>query len=388
MTLLERPEVVRQHEVVPLGRAERLPQAEWDALATRGLQLHRWFVAAERNGWQPRHLQVRGESGLSAIIPVYLADHGSSLGLRHNWLGPMAAAVAKAGLDLRPTIAVQSPFAAVSDPLGCLDSVSDSGLHKLLEALERQAIEDDAVAAVWPFVEAEWGERLLRAGKARGWVQVYAGASARLAICWDSFEEYLDSRSENVRRGIEHELQWLEREAVRSSCSSDLGAAVAQMDELWCAGYRRRHCKESSVAGFLRGLAEPADPRIAALVSGKAGRLVAGGLGLAGREVMDVALPTFDSEVQAGPVYFNNLMYLPIGMACAAGVSQLDLGPTALYPKVHRGATLRRRMTLIRGTTPACHQVLRAIGELAGRRQQWKERRALGGLGGTLRPSV
>lgn len=377
MTLLDRPEIVRDHEVVPLGRAERVPRAEWDALATRGLHLHRWFVAAERSGWQPRHLQLRGASGRSAIIPVYLADHGSSLDLRHRWLGPMAAAVAKAGLDLRPTVTVQSPFSPVSDPLGCLESVSDSALHKLLETLERQAVEDDAVAAVWPFVEASWGERLLRVGQARGWIQIYAGSTARLTIRWGSFDDYLASRSEELRGSIERELEWLRREAVQSTCLPDFGAAVAQIDGLWGKEFPCRHGKESAVSGFFRALADPADPGIAAQLTSKEGRLIASGLGLAGRQMLDVAFPAFDSEVQGGPVYFNNLVYLPIRMACAAGVSALDLGPTALHPKVLRGATLHRRMTLIRGTTTACHQLLRAIGELAGRRQQWRERRAL-----------
>jgi predicted N-acyltransferase len=362
-----------------------MPRAEWDALATRGLHLHRWFVAAERSGWQPRHLQLRGASGLTAIVPVYLADHGSSLDLRHRWLGPMAAAVGKAGLDLRPTIAVQSAFSPVSDPLGCLESVSDSALHKLLETLERQAVEDDAVAAVWPFVDVSWGERLLQVGRARGWIQVYAGATARLAIRWGSFEEYLASRSEELRGSIERELEWLQREAVQSTCVPDFGTAVAQIDGLWGEGFRCRHGKESAASGFFRALAKPAEPGIAAQLTSKEGRLIATGLGLAGRQMLDLAFAAFDSEVQGGPVYFNNLVYLPIRMACAAGVSALDLGPTALYPKVLRGATLHRRMTLIRGTTPACHQLLRAIGELAGRRQQWRERRALGALRGTLR---
>jgi predicted N-acyltransferase len=375
-------------EVAPLGRAERVPEAEWDALATRGFHLHRWFVAAERSGWQARHLRVRDQSGMSAIVPVYLADDGTLHDLRCRWLGPLAAAVGKAGLDLRPTITVQAPFSPVSDPLGSLRSASDAVLHNLLEALERQAVEDDAVAAVWPFIEADSGERLLRAGQARGWIQVYAGATARMAIRWDSFEDYLGSRNNEVRGTIEGELDWLRREALHSTCSSDFRLAAAQIEGLWCAGHGGRHGKDSAGSGFFRTLAEPGGPGIAAQLTWKEQRLVGSSLGLAGREVLDVAFTAFDPEVQGGPVYFNNLMYLPIQMACAAGAAEVDLGPTALYPKVLRGATLRRRTTLIRGTTPACHQLLRAIGELAGRRQQWKERRALGPLWGAARASV
>jgi predicted N-acyltransferase len=387
-SLVERPGINRADEVVPLGRAERQPTSEWDALAGRGFQLHRWFVAAERCGWHPRHLGVRGESGLAAIVPVYLADHGILHDLRYRWLGPLAAAVAKTGLDLRPTITVQSPFSPVSDPLGSLAAASDSALHSLLATLERQAVEDDAVAAVWPFIGADWGERLLRVGQARGWVPVYAGATARLPIRWSSFEEYVASRGGEIRRGIENDLDWLGREGLEGSCTSDFGGYVEQIEQLWCPGFRRRHSRESPVSGFLRALAQPADPAVTAHLTWKAERLVGSTLGLPGRDVLDVGFAGFDAEVPGVPVYFNNLVYLPVRLACARGIAEVDLGPTALYPKVLRGAILRRRMSLIRGTTPACHQLLRAIGEVAGRRQQWKERRAWAALGGTLRPSA
>jgi predicted N-acyltransferase len=386
-SLVERQEV-RGDQLVSLRRAERVPRCEWDALAGRGFQLHRWFVAAERYGWQPRHLGIKGESGLSTIVPVYLADHGALHDLRYRWLGPLAAAVAKTGLDLRPTITVQSPFSPVSDPLGGLTAASDSVLDNLLATLERQAVEDDAVAAVWPFIDSGWGERLLRVGQARGWVQVYAGATARLPIRWACFEEFVASRDNEARRTIENDLDWLGREGLDSGCFPDFGGNVDQMERLWCSGYRRRHGRESTVSGFLRTLAEPAVPAIAAQLTWREQRLVGSTLGLAGRDILDVACAAFDAELQCGPVYFNNLVYLPIRMACAGGIPELDLGPTALYPKVRRGAVLRRRTTLIRGTTPACHQLLRAIGEVAGRRQHWKERRAVGALGEALRTSA
>jgi predicted N-acyltransferase len=164
-SLIQERGLASRDEVVRLGRAERIAEAEWEALATRGFHLHRWFVAAERCGWQPRHVGITGESGLAAIVPVFLADHRTLHDLRYRWLGPLAVAVAKTGLDLRPTITVQSPFSAGSDPLGSLFSVSDDALHSVFSTLERQAVEDDAVAAVWPFIEAGWGDRLLRVGQ-------------------------------------------------------------------------------------------------------------------------------------------------------------------------------------------------------------------------------
>ena len=364
-------------EVVSIGRAERVPEAEWNALAHRGFHLHRWFVAAERHGWLPRHLATGGGSGFSAIVPVYLADHGSLHDLRYRWLGPLAAAVARSGLDLQPTLTVQSPFSAVSDPLGDLATASDSLLHTLLATLERRAVEDDAAVAVWPFIESGWGERLLQVGQARGWIAVYAGATARLPIQWDSFEAYVASRPPDLRRAIDGEMEWLCREGVECGHSTNFREDVEQLERLWAGAHGRPDGKAPGIAGFLRALAQTDSPDVAAQLSRQAGRLVGSSVALTGREILDVAFPAFDPDRHCGPICSSNLVYLPIGRACAAGSAEVDLGPTALHPKLLRGATLRRRTTLIKGTTAACHQLLRAIGELAGRRLQWKEYRAL-----------
>jgi hypothetical protein len=56
---------------------------------------------------------------------------------------------------------------------------------------------------------------------------------------------------------------------------------------------------------------------------------------------------------------------------------------SALYPKVLRGARLRRRVALVRGSGPALHQVLAALGAAVARRQEAKERRMLGALWGS-----
>ena len=55
---------------------------------------------------------------------------------------------------------------------------------------------------------------------------------------------------------------------------------------------------------------------------------------------------------------------------------------SALYPKVLRGARLRRRVALVRGSSPAVHQALAALGKAVAWRQEAKERRMLGALWG------
>jgi hypothetical protein len=88
----------------------------------------------------------------------------------------------------------------------------------------------------------------------------------------------------------------------------------------------------------------------------------------------------FVPEHRAGPAYFNDLFYEPIRVACREGIAAIDLGATALYAKALRGAALRRRLILIRGTTRARHQMFCAVGRLVARHTEWKERRALGPL--------
>jgi hypothetical protein len=96
---------------------------------------------------------------------------------------------------------------------------------------------------------------------------------------------------------------------------------------------------------------------------------------------MDGTLAAYDPEFLGGAVYHNDLVYQPLRMACATGVRAIDLGPTALYPKVLRGARLRRRRTLALGMSAPVHAALRALGPLVGHRTEWKERRALALLG-------
>ncbi|MBA3522223.1 MAG: hypothetical protein H0T90_06970 [Gemmatimonadales bacterium] len=97
---------------------------------------------------------------------------------------------------------------------------------------------------------------------------------------------------------------------------------------------------------------------------------------------LDGTFAAFTREQHGGPAYFNDLIYQPIRNACREGIGTLELGPTALYAKVLRGATLQRRVVLIRGRTPLLHAMLCALGRMVAIREERKERRALGALWG------
>src|SRR6185312_2966142 len=209
--------------VIPMGEVEDVRAARWNRLASRGFQLHRWFSVAERCGWRPRHIAVAAPGGIDGIVPAYLIASGAPNDLHDRWLGPLRTLASNAGINLRPVLSVQSPFSLVSEPLGELDGLSDALLHRAFETLERRAREDGAKAVVWPFVDVEHAS-LLRVGRERGYAQVYSGASARMRIRWGSLDDYVASRSKNVRRTVRSDLETVAAQGLRVVSTTDFRA--------------------------------------------------------------------------------------------------------------------------------------------------------------------
>ncbi len=361
-------------------RAAEVAPAQWDRLARRGFHLHNWFAAAEDCGWRARHVAVRGPDGLRRVVPAYLTDRDSLHDLHDRWLGPLGKSAAVSGISLRPAISVQPPCALVSESLGLPGPIPESTLHRVFEALEAAAEADGAKAVIWPCVDAGSAE-LIRVAGARGYAVVYAGASARIVVEWDSFDEYLASRSKNVRRTIRADLGEIRSAGLRTELVSDFRHAVPAMQTLYAEAYRHRNGRESPVGHefFERLSLRPTD-RIRAQLTWSGAELVGTSLNLMTPELLEGTLGAFAPEHRRGPAYYNDLCYEPIRLACERGIAGIDLGATALYAKVLRGAELRPRVALIRGTTRARHRLLAALGHLVARRTQWKERRALGPL--------
>jgi predicted N-acyltransferase len=373
---------VARDELIVLGGADRLPAEEWNRLARRGFHLHEWFTGAERSGWNPRHLAVRGTAGLRTIIPAYLVGSGTPHDLHHRWLGPLRDIAAFTGLQLQPVLSVQAPFAHVSEPLGNSSGLSTGILHEIFYALEQTAEREGARAVVWPFVDTEC-DRLLDVANDRGYTVLYAGATASLRVRWPSFEEYVASRSKNVRRTILADIASIGAQGLRTTLTSEFEADASQMDRLYREAFRRRNGRESPVAPHLfQQLGRRQTPGIWAHLTWHGDRLVGTSLNLTTSERQDGTFAAFAWEHRAGGVFYNDLCYEPLKVAIREGVSAIDLGPTALYAKVLRGAVLQRRMVLIRGTTPRWHRALSVLGRLVARRTQDKERKTLGSLWG------
>lgn len=367
-------------DVRMLQGAREVASAHWDVLARRGFHLHDWFVAAEDSGWTPRHVAVKQAGNLRAVVPAYLTDRTTLHDLHDRWLGPLRELASIAGIDLRPIISVQLPFALVSEPLGDAQAISLDTLHRVFEALEAAAIQDGAKAVVWPSVDPG-STSVLKVAEERGYTAVYGGSTARLSVAWKSFDEYVSSRSKSVRRTIKKDLDGLDSAGLKVETVSHYGTAVPAMTALFFEAFRQRNGKDAPLPpDFFGRLALRTSSRIRAQLTWCGTQLVGSSINLNTPELLEGTLSAFCSNHRAGPAYHNDLCYEPIRMACEEGIAAIDLGATALYTKVLRGARLRRRITLLRGTTGLRHRTLSALGAVVARRTEWKERRALGPL--------
>jgi predicted N-acyltransferase len=363
-----------------LQGAREIPSAAWNKLAHRGFHLHDWFTAAEDSGWTPRHVAVERGEDLRAVVPAYLTHGASMHDLHDRWLGPLRELASMAGLRLRPIISVQAPFALVSEPLGDPYALSPDLLHQVFEILEAFAIQDGAKAVVWPCVDPA-ANIVLQVAEERGYAAVYGGSTARLQIAWETFDEYVSSRSKSVRRTIRKDLEGLDSAGLRVETVSQYEAAVPAMNALFCEAFRRRNGKDAALQPeFFGRLARRNSNQIRAQLTWSGARLVGSSINLNTPDLLEGTLSAFSREHHSGPAYHNDLCYEPIRVACREGIAAIDLGATALYTKVLRGARLRRRITLVRGTTRIGHQSLSTLGAIVARRTEWKERRALGSL--------
>jgi predicted N-acyltransferase len=323
---------------------------------------------------------VRGSNGLRAVVPAYLTGANNLYNLHDRWLGPLSRLMPAAGVSLRPVISVQSPFALVPEPLGDPAELPPALLHRVFEMLEATAEADGAKAVAWACVDED-NAALLRVARERGYAVLYAGASARMRVQWTSFEDYVASRSKSVRRTIKADLGAIRSAGLRTSLESDFRAAAPAMTALYRKAFRSRNGREAPVAEeFFEELSRWPSPGIQAQLTWSGERLVGTSVNLGTQRLLEGTFSAFSPEHRAGPAYFNDLFYEPVRLACREGIEAIDLGATALYAKALRGAALRRRMILIRGTTPSRHGVIRAIGQLVARHTEWKERRALGPL--------
>lgn len=359
-----------------LEPADVLDEAEWNRLARRGFHLHRWHRIAESCGWVPRHVAIRSDGGVT-VAPAWLARQPALHDLHDRWMGPLRP-LERVGIALRPVLTVQSPFAQVSDLLG--SPPAGAGLAEMFDRLEETAERERARAVVWPWVDVR-NQTLIACARERGYAALYAGATARLAVHWGSFEEYLSSRSKSVRRTVRADLASFRDAGLQAVAATDFRAAAPAMEALYRDAYRRRNEREPRIPpGCFERLAEAPTPGLFAQLIWSGERLVGCSVNLAVAGVLEGTFAAFAAGYEGGPAYLHDLVYQPLQFACREKLSAIDLGSSALYSKVLRGARLRRRMVLVRGSGRLMHGVLRRLARTMAERQEEKERRMLGAL--------
>ena len=93
-------------------------------------------------------------------------------------------------------------------------------------------------AIVWPFVDE--GARYDSRGRASlGYRESFANSEAVIDVEWSSPEEYIASRSKNVRRTLRNELAWVHDQGIRVSWETDLAPAREQPRRLLSCIVRR-----------------------------------------------------------------------------------------------------------------------------------------------------
>jgi predicted N-acyltransferase len=364
-----------------LRSASAVPREQWDALARRGYHRHAWFVAAEACGAEARHVGVFDkQKKLVALIPAYIERETLHGDLHARWYGPTHRVASALGASLRPSLAIGAPMSTGSDPLGSDAVLTDSVLDHALTLLDEEARDERLKAIVWPFVD-EGAQTIREVAQRLGFRESFANSEAVVDVEWSSPEEYIASRSKNVRRTLRNELAWVHDQGIRVSWETDLSALASTFDVLYRASYVMRNGRVAKLAPqFFSELAAQHSPGVRVQCAWKGTTLLEMAVALDGGGALDLCLSAQSEETRNGLLYQHCLCYDPIRAAIASGLTRIHLGPSALYPKLLRGARLQSRLTLVRGLTPVARAALSVLAPVTNVRNRAKQRRLVGKL--------
>ncbi|MBK5187856.1 MAG: GNAT family N-acetyltransferase [Gemmatimonadaceae bacterium] len=363
-----------------LHGAREIARGDWDALARRGYHRHAWFVAAEACGAQARHVAVFAGTDLVAVLPAYIESETLHGDLHARWYGPAHRVAAALGGSLRPSLAVGAPMSTTSAPLGSDAVLTASVLEEAMQLLEDEAHDERVKAIVWPFIPES--ETLIRdIARRRGYRESFANSEAVIDVDWSSPEEYLGSRSKNVRRTLRNELAWVHDQGIRISWDTDLDAHAATLDAFYRASYVVRNGRPARLPSqFFAKLAAQQSSGVRVRCAWQGTTLLEMAVALEGGGALDLCLGAQAEQNRNGLLYHHCLCYDPIRAAIAGGLTRIHLGPSALYPKVLRGARLTSNLTLARGMTRASRAAVSVLSKATDVRNRAKQRHLLRAL--------
>ena len=364
-----------------LRSASAVPRAQWDALARRGYHRHGWFVAAEACGAEARHIGVFDKHKmLIALVPAYIERETLHGDLHARWFGPTQRIAAALGASLRPSLAIGAPMSTGSDPMGSDTVLTESVLEQALSLLDEEARDERLKAIVWPFVD-ENARGIREVAQRLGFRESFANSDAVIDVEWSSPEEYINARSKNVRRTLRNELAWVHDQGIRVSWETDLRALASSFDAFYRASYVARNRRVANLAPrFFEELAAQQSPGVRVQCAWKGTTLLEMAVALDAGGALDLCLSAQSEETRNGLLYQHCLCYDPIRVAIADSLTRIHLGPSALYPKLLRGARLQTRLTLVRGLTQAARAAIAVLAPVTNARNRAKQRRLVGRL--------
>lgn len=269
-----------------------------------------------------------------------------------------------------------------SDPLGARSVLTEDIIDDAMEIFENEARAERVKAIVWPFI-GEDAAPIRAAAHRRGYRESFANSEAVVDVEWSSAEEYVGSRSKNVRRTLRNELAWVHDQGIRVSWETDFHALAEAFDAHYRASYVTRNERLAALASnFFAELAAQQSAGVRVQCAWRGTTLLEMAVALDAGGELDLCLSAQSDEMRNGLLYQHLLCYDPVRVAIADNISRIHLGPSALYPKVVRGARLQARLTLVRGMTPAARAALRVLAPLTDARNRAKQRRVLRTLSG------
>jgi predicted N-acyltransferase len=360
-----------------IGGARDTARKHWDALAHRGTHRHAWFVAAEACGAEPRHVGVFKGGKLVAVIPAYIERETLHGDLHARWYGPARCIAEALGASLRPSLAIAAPMSTSSDPLGSDEVLTEAVIDQALALLETEARAERAKAIVWPYVDAS-ATAVRETARLRGYRESFATSEAVMDVSWSSPEAYVASRSKNVERTLRNELAWVHDQGIRISWETDLRPHADAIDALYRSSHVARTGRAANLApNFFSELAKQRSAGVRVQCAWRGQTLLEMAVALDGGDALDLCMSAQSDETSRGLLYQYCLCYDPIRAAIESGLTRINLGSSALYAKLVRGARLNSRMTLARGLTPAARAAVRVLAPLTNARNSARHRRLL-----------
>jgi predicted N-acyltransferase len=264
-----------------------------------------------------------------------------------------------------------------SDPLGADAALTEDVIDDAMQLLEDEARAEHVKAVVWPFVGEDMSV-IRGAARRRGYHESVTSPEAVIDVTWSAPEEYIGSRSKHVRRTLHNELAWVHDQGIRVSWETDFREHASTFDAFYRASYASRNGKVATLApGFFADLAAQRSPGVRMQCAWQGSTLLEMAVALDGGGALDLGLSAQSEETRNGLLYQHCLCYDPIRAAIAGGITRIHLGPSALHPKVLRGARLSTRLTLVRGITPAARAAVSVLSRVTNVRNRLKQRRLL-----------